>query len=228
MARRKVCNCTNMADVTIIYYTSNREKPEYEQMIRDDITRQAWKYQIPIISVSQKPIDFGTNICVGDVGLSDYNIYRQMQIGCLAAKTKYVATAEADCMYPPHGYFNFNPPEGWTAGHYCNVYILWKGSHIFHQKAFSLCGLFANREFLLGRFKRSLDDVKWRPGYKPNHPLFHKWHDWTPFKDEIPIINMKTGEGMRSWSGTDTESDPVTELPYWGKATEMEKQIWKI
>lgn len=216
-----------MSDVTIIYYTSNREKPEFEQMIRDRLAKQAKDLGIPIISVSQKPINLGYNISVGDVGLSDYNIYRQMQIGCLTAKTKYVCTAEADCLYPPTGYFDFEPPNPDTAYHYTNLYILWKGSHIFNQKAFSLCGLFSNREYLLSRFPRSIDNhVEWRPNFKPHHPLFHKWKDWTPFQSNIPIINIKTGDGMRMISGVNTEGRPVKSLPHWGQATALEKKIW--
>lgn len=215
-----------MDDLTILYYSSNREKPEFEKQVTDNILRIVGN--TPIISISQKPMNFGDNICVGDVGLSDYNIYRQMQIGCLRAKTKYVCTAEADCFYPPTGYFDFKPPKDWTAGHYTNVYILWKGSHIFHQKAFSLCALYANRDFLLTRFSRSLDTEQWRPGYKPKHPLFHKWKEWTPFKDFIPVINCKTEDGMRQKSGVDTEAHPTKELPYWGFATEMEQRIWKM
>jgi len=216
-----------MENVTVIYYSSCREKPEFEQMIRDRILLTIGK--TPLISVSQKPIDFGQNICVGDVGLSDYNIYRQMQIGCLAAKTKYVCTAEADCIYPPIGYFDFDPPEDWTSGHYTNVYILWKGSHVFRQKAFSLCALYGNREYLLSRFPRSLDpSIQWRPDFKPHHPLFHKWKEWTPFKSEIAVINIKTGDGMRMKSGVGTEGPDKSSLHFWGCAGEMEKDIWKI
>lgn len=215
-----------MNDLTIIYYSSNREKPEFEKQVTDSILRIVG--DTPIISVTQKKMDFGTNICVGDVGLSDYNIYRQMQIGCLAAKTKYVCTAEADCFYPPTGYFDFSPPKDWTAGHYCNMYILWKGSHIFHQKAFSLCALYSNREFLLTRFNRSLDSVEWRPDFKPKHPLFHKWKEWTQFSGVIPVINCKTGDGMRIKSGVGTEGKPQKELIYWGFATEMEHKLWRI
>lgn len=216
-----------MENLTILYYSSNREKTDFESKVTADLLLKA--NGTPIISISHKPMDLGTNICVGDVGLSDYNIYRQMQIGCLAAKTKYVCTAEADCFYPPTGYLDFKPPDNWTAGHYCNVYILWKGSHIYNQKAFSLCGLYAEREFLLSRFNRSLDEnIPWIPDYKPHHPLFHKWNDWTPFKSDIPIINCKTGDGMRIKTGVNTEGCPVTELPYWGSAENMENRLWTI
>jgi len=231
-----------MNNLTVLYYTSNREKPEFEEIIKRKLIEVMG--DIPIISISQKPMDFyglfsnkdnnegveylidHKNIVVGDVGLSDYNIYRQMQIGCLEAKTKYVCTAEADCLYPPTGYFDFKPPDDWTAGHYTNMYILWKGSHIFNQKAFSLCGLYANREFLLSRFSRSLGKKKWRPNYKPQHPLFHKWKEWTPFKSKIPIINCKTPEGMRHKTGVNTEGRPKKVLPYFGSAEKMEKELW--
>jgi len=213
-------------DLTVIYYSSNREKPEFEAKVQERIIKTIG--DTPLISVTHKPTDFGHNICVGDVGLSDYNIYRQMQIACLEAKTKYVCTVEADCLYPPTGYFDFQPGDDWTAGHYTNLYILWQGSHIFNQKAFSLCGLFSNREFLLSRFPRSLkEDRKWWPGHKPQHPLFHKWKDWTPFRSQIPIINCKTPEGMRIKSGVNTEGSPVKELPYWGNAEDLENILFK-
>ena len=214
-------------DLTVIYYSSNREKPDFEEMIQKTILKTIG--DTPLISVSHKPMNFGKNICVGDVGLSDYNIYRQMQIGCLEAKTKYVCTAESDCLYPPTGYFDYSPPENWTAGHYTNMYILWKGSHIFKQKAFSLCALYANREYLLSRFSRSIDEkVQWRPNFKPHHPLFYKYHDWTPFSGIVPVINIKTGDGMRMISGVGTEKGPEQSLPYWGSARTMEQVIWNL
>jgi hypothetical protein len=61
---------------------------------------------LPLLSVSQKPMNFGKNICVGDIGRSHLNIYRQILIGCKEATTKYVAMAEDDILYSePH--FNF-------------------------------------------------------------------------------------------------------------------------
>src|ERR1700687_5200912 len=97
-----------MNDVTIIYYSSNHEKPEFEQRIKDNILRVS--SGLPIISVTQKPIDFGKNIVVGDVGTSGLNMFRQVQIACRAAKTKFVISAEADCLYPPD-YFIFIPKK---------------------------------------------------------------------------------------------------------------------
>lgn len=210
-----------MKNVTVIYYTSNREADNFENKIKDELLETIG--DTPLISISQKPINFGQNICVGDVGTSDHNIYRQMQIGCKKATTKFVCTTEADCLYPPTGYFDFIPPDENTAYHYTNVWILYKGSHIFLKKAFSLCALFSNREYLLARLDRVLRKLPEWSTCKP-HPLFHKYRNWTPFTNNLPVINIKTKNGMRWFTGT--EGIEAKELPHWGLATKMEEKLW--
>lgn len=212
-----------MKDVTVIYYTSNREKEDFEGKIRNNLLKVIG--DTPLISVSQKPIDFGTNICVGDVGTSDHNIYRQMQLGCLKATTKYVATAEADCLYPPTGYFDFKPPDEGAAYHYMNVWILFKGENVFRKKAFSLCALFSNREFLLKRLDRVLHKApQW--SLKKPHPLFHKYRDWTPYVNQLPVVNIKTREGMRWFTGTEDIASAT--LPHWGSAKDLSNKLWQM
>lgn len=123
-----------MRDTTVIYYTSNREKENFENKIKGRLLGSIG--DTPLVSVSQKPIDFGENICVGDVGTSDHNIYRQLQMGCMRATTKYVCTAEADCLYPPSGYFDFSPPDENAAYHYTNVWILYRDRIFLKRKLF--------------------------------------------------------------------------------------------
>lgn len=210
-------------DLTVLYYTSNKENENFEKKIQENLLSVIG--DTSLISVSQKPINFGKNISVGDVGTSDHNIYRQMQIGALEAKTKYIATAEADCLYPPHGYFDFNPPDEKGAYHYTNVWILFKGFPVFKKKAFSLCGLFINREYLLERLDRVLHKRPQWSDKKP-HPLFHKYNGWAPYTNELPIVNIKTKDGMRWHTGTENiESDT---LPYWGSANKLQKRLWQI
>ena len=50
-------------DVTILYLTANLEQPYFAENIRQNILKH--KGDIPIVSVSQEPLDFGKNICVG-------------------------------------------------------------------------------------------------------------------------------------------------------------------
>jgi len=92
-----------MKDLTLLYYTANTIEdvvpngPVADNIRRDllDVTGN----QIPIISVSQKPIDFGENICVGTVGRSLYNCYKQIFLGAKKVKTKYIACCEDDALY---------------------------------------------------------------------------------------------------------------------------------
>lgn len=210
-----------MKNLTVIYYTSNKEKEIFEGKIRKSLLETIGN--LPLISVSQKPIDFGENICVGDVGTSDHNIYRQMQMAVLKAKTKFVCTAEADCLYPPKGYFDFSPPDEEAAYHYTNVWIMYKGYPVFRKKAYSLCALFVNREYLLTRLHRVLNK---RPQWstKKPHPLFHKYQGWTPFTNDLPIINLKTRDGMRWFTGT--EELNKEKLPHWGSAAKLQEKLW--
>ena len=97
-------------DITIIYYTSNY-LDDHNPWFLENTKKQLLKAigDKPMVIVSQKPTMFGpnsTNVCVGDIGRSHFNIYWQILQGAKAAKTKFVAMAEDDILYSePH--FNF-------------------------------------------------------------------------------------------------------------------------
>lgn len=217
-------------DLTVIYYTSNREKEEFEKKIRDRLLKTINK--IPLISVSQKPLEgFGTNICVGNVGISEFNLYKQLYIGCKSAKTKFIATAEADCLYPPTGYFDFVPEDELGAYFYTNLYIMWKGYRGFRQKSLSLCAMFVNREEILKRLEGCLGhytrDNRWRPDLKKApFTLFHRRKGMKFFNNDYPCINIKTGDGTR-WR-TQSSKIVVEEIPFWGKADGLQKELFNL
>ena len=95
-------------NTTVIYYTANRITDFFHINIRRKLLDLC--DGIPIISVSHKPIDLGFNICVGDIGCSAYNVYKQILIGAKEAKTKYVACCEDDCLYNRE-HLTFEPEE---------------------------------------------------------------------------------------------------------------------
>ena len=64
-----------MAETTVIYYTDNSIDEKLMKFCQKNILEAAQGK--PIISVSQKPIDFGENICVGEIGRSHLNLYKQ-------------------------------------------------------------------------------------------------------------------------------------------------------
>ena len=107
-------------NLTIVYYTSNYlddKKPAFLEATRKQlvsVTRGC-----PIITVSQKPMTFGTNICVGNIGRSHLNLYKQILIGCQAATTKYVALAEDDVLYSTNHFFDHVPSPRTFAYNMC-------------------------------------------------------------------------------------------------------------
>lgn len=96
--------------VTIIYYTSNRldeVKPNFLNSTKKYLLEAIG--DLPMVIVSQKPTLFGNNsvnVCIGDIGRSHLNIYRQMLIGAKEAKTEYIAMAEDDIYYSYEHFHN--------------------------------------------------------------------------------------------------------------------------
>lgn len=201
-------------ETTIIYYTSNREDVKFESKIIDLLMSCAGDRRI--ISISQKPINLGHNICIGNIGESDYNIYRQILIGCILAKTPLIATAEADCIYPAVGYFDYVPEKVDWAYRFDNVWILNKGSRYYRKKRCSLCATVAGRQYMIDMIVRRFH----RPSVKD---IFYKDHGWSFFHGDYPVVNMKTGNGMRKLTKVGREK--TERLPYFGLARGVSKAL---
>lgn len=110
----------NDLDLTIIYYTCNyldTKNPYFLENTRKQLLKAT--EGLPIISVSQLPITFGKNICVGNIGRSHLNIYRQILTGCKAATTEWVAMAEDDILYSQqHFHFKYWVKDEFLHGDY--------------------------------------------------------------------------------------------------------------
>lgn len=144
-----------MKDLTIIYYTANLINDFFAENVRNGII-EVTNGDVPIISISQKPIDFGRNICCPDMVPSIYNIYKQILIGSIEAKTKYVACAEDDCIYVPE-HFQFRPPDDTFCYNTNNIMIDYRVGYIYKERM-NMCMCVANRELMVDtltkRFKK--------------------------------------------------------------------------
>lgn len=223
------------ANATIIYYSSNHEKPEFEQRVCDNLVQVSGG--LPIISVTQKPINLGRNICVGDVGASGYNMFRQVQMALREATTRFVISAEADCLYPPD-YFTFIPDRDDICYRNKNLYVMPQHRSFFFKKEEGAShAQIVNREFYL----KSLDwlfNVKPSPQWSIEEKNFPKershqkqedvfWRDKIIFYETVnPIVQIKTSQSMRNY----TNSDRIArkELPYWGKGRDFRKKYYDI
>lgn len=210
---------------TVLYYTSNREEPEFEQKIVDTLLENCG--DLPIVSVSQKPMDLGTNVCVGDVGHSYLNLYRQQLIGAKEAKTEYLVFAEADFLYPPE-YFELDP-DGKDCCFYGDIWVLFSYRvRNFRKKSMSHGAQIVKRDYLINRLEKGLKGLpKWYDGHPVpwKSPRQRKLVCLPPGEThvgKIPCISFKTGDGMRKW--TNVEKVKSSKLPYWGSVDEVRKK----
>jgi len=225
-----------MGDLTIIYYTSNREDSKFEKRIQETLLKNCGN--LPIVSVSHKPISLGKNIVVGEVGVSGFNMFRQVQIACQEAKTPFVISAEADCCYPPD-YFTFAPrttpffekPLENMCYRNTNLYVM--GDHRdywFYKKEGATHAQIVGREFYL----KTLDKLfTGAPQWSPEEKNFPKErHRKEDVFDEIiyyrtpnPVFQIKTHRSMRYY--TSSERVPIYDLPYWGNGKKIRNHYLK-
>jgi hypothetical protein len=185
-------------DLTAIYYTAHQEDPRTEEAVREQHLQSAGG--IPIISVTQKPLDFGRNICVGtEVGISDLNAFRQYQIGVMEAKTKYVCPIEADVVYPPE-YFQVVPESDDSMQMVLPMWVLCA----MRGKVRNFCRksrrgsescLVADRDYVLAVFRDMLDDC---PEWSDGHPFKHMYSVCKRRTTHIanPVVTFKTDYNM--------------------------------
>lgn len=222
-----------MNDITIIYYSSNHEKPEFEERIRANILNVCG--DLPIICVTHKPIDFGKNIVVGDVGASGFNMFRQVQIACRTATTRFVLSAEADCLYPPD-YFTFMPERDDMCYRNKNLYVMPQHRPYFWKKEEGAThAQIVGREFYLKTLDRLFTGAPDWSVEEKNFPKerTHKKQEDVFTKSEIefyetinPVIQIKTSQSMRHYTNSDRVSR--AELPYWGSGHDFRKKFYDI
>ena len=209
-------------DTTILYYSSNREKPDFEKRIINSLLEVSG--DLPIISVTQQPLNLGHNICVGDVGASGFNLFRQILIGLKEVKTKFVVSAEADSIYPA-GYFNYTPARDDVCYRATKIYIMPDArDYFFHKAEGTTVGQIVGRDFYLDTLEKLFFGApEWSVAEK-NFPKerLHQEDIFTSverFSPPAPIISFKTHRGLRYY--THSERTPILELPYWGSGKEL-------
>lgn len=216
-----------MRDLTVIYYTSQRECPEFEARIRSALLESA--AGLPLISVSQQPLDLGENIVVGDVGASSQNAWRQFLIGATAAKTEFVCTAESDFLYPAQ-YFAFRPPRRDTLYLARPLYTVtaMRGKVCIYRpkKLGSFGACVASREKLIQAVSEVLAPLSdWGDVDERQHHFNDIYHTIRRsfFHLEIPVLSFQTDNGMHR--GGPHYAGSVRELPHWGTSQLLRRKF---
>lgn len=211
---------SSFGNKTIIYYTANREDSAFEQKVIDDMLSKVG--DMPIISISQKPMNLGQNICIGDVGFSYLNERKQILMATKLATTDYIITTESDFLYPPE-YFNFKP-SGDNIYRWENIWIMWlkdrKRQNFYHKTATSDGAQIVKREFLIALLEKYLQPYpKWYEKNDREHDPRHSPYHHVPYTlihGENPCISIKSNFGLTYLTGVDKTPESTREnLPYW-------------
>lgn len=205
-------------DLTICYYSANQESPVFEQKIIDNLIKQAG--DIPIISVTRKPLRLGKNICIGEQSICYINSFRQLLVGLEEAKTEFCIAAESDCLYPPE-YFQFTPPTNDNVYRYTNLWVHFDGRDRFWKKSCVEAAQMCDRLHWIKSIKKVLAGHDgWNPAPNKDLPLIFTTRDKYSWTGKNPVLYFKTHNGINFKTGYDQEGS-VKELPYWGTAEEV-------
>lgn len=207
--------------VGIIYYSSNREDPAFEEKIMADIKQNS--NGLPIVSVTQKPVDMGRNVCVGDVGHSVINSFRQVLIAASESKTDYIIFTESDFIYGPE-YFRFEP-KGDDLYRFDNIWCFYGKSHLYYRIPWSCGAQIAKREFIIAELRKYLEGINSWTMDKPSKKDYNGVSG-TMVHNEVPFLSYKSGRGLSTIAGTKIES--VTYLEPWGKTKDIKRKFGLI
>lgn len=221
-------------DLTLLYYSSNALAENVAANFRNELIK-ATKGVFPIVSVTQEPVDLGKNICLGEIGQSYYNLYRQMYAGIKEVKTKYVALTEDDSLYNME-HFSVRPSSDDVIA--CNKNIYFLDKDIFwtkdHAGGFAFIAATALvRDVLDKRFEKFPEEPMPRSDHK------RKWleigHESPLGLKDRPIEYFKTKEPLITlcyWDATsgypkrrESNSVVVKSLERWGDAGELRKRL---
>jgi hypothetical protein len=226
---------------TIVYFTDNCLTEPLASKCREILLRSAWG--IPIISVSQQPIDVGRNICVGDIGRSHLSLFKQLALGIEAAATPVVVIAEHDCLYTPE-HLNWEPPQ-LDVFYYNNNqwFAQWGGPHhgsYTHLRRRVLSQLIVGRDTALRAIRERVELLEagytlvkgaagaCEPGCMDgeafvrdpmNKDLGKDPTRWKAerFSTHWPNLDIRHGQ---NFSGRRHGKEECYTLPYWGRLTD--------
>jgi len=218
--------------LTIIFYTANHISDYFMGNVIKQLKKSAG--DIPIISVSQKPMRLGDNYCIGDIGRSVFNIYTQVLMGAQKAKTKYIATTEDDVLYPPE-HFDYRPKDDVFAYDTAKWGIYtWSKPPIFsYKERRNMTSLICNRKALIRtleeRFVKypnpnNIDTRVWgEPGRYEKHLGITEVKS-ERFEANVPHIMFSTQKAL-SWEGLGNRKKHgvirAYDIPFWGRADDI-------
>lgn len=183
----------------IVYYTDNRIDERILKWGQDQIK----KSNLPIVSVSLKPLEFGKNIVL-DMERGYITMFKQILTGLKALDTDVVFLCEHDVLYH-ESHFDFNPIRDDVYYYNMNSWITRTSDGFavkYDQK--SLSGLCADRKFLIKHFEKRIkicEEVGFSRamGFEPGtHKRKERVDDFKAegYLSEYPNIDIKHSKNL--------------------------------
>lgn len=139
----------------IIYYTDNQLDPRILQMVQDQLN----SVQLPIVSASLQPINFGQNIHLPlERGVN--TMFRQILAALEASTAEIIFMCEHDVLYH-HSHFNFTPTKKGVFYFNTNVWKVDKtGRALKVADCRQVSGMCAYRQTLLDFYREKVKETK--------------------------------------------------------------------
>lgn len=223
-----------MSELTAIFYTANKINESFAVKVRQQLVKALGGS--PIISVSHKKMNFGKNLVV-NLPHSHLSIYRQALIGSKLASTRFIALCEDDILYSPE-HFKYRPNKGKFAYNVGAWNLQTWGEPVFSQKLggrINLNGLICERELFIEameeRFAKWPDESKielgnWAEPGKYEKNLGVTIRDIDKFYTNPPniVFSHETALSFQNLGKRKKLGEiRATEIPIWGKASEIIK-----
>lgn len=220
-----------MTDATVLYYSASRLPERFAQAVLESL---AWHVgDCPVITVTQRPLDYHDwpNLCVGDLGVSVQNVYRQILIGAEAARTEYVVCCEDDTLYPRE-HFAYRPKPGVFAYNLNRWHLDPTDPPVYRwRNRTGMCACVCHRQDLIDTLEaRFAADPGCRYPKTWGEPGKYEWKFGIPkveretFRTEQPVIHVNHGGlgGVRLRVKTDVVSPT---LPGWPSAAKLWEEL---
>lgn len=196
----------------IIYYTDSN----LEEKIANACRKHLLLSGLPIISVSLKPLNFGTNICLFSNKPGYKSMVEQIISGLEASKADVVYFCEHDVIYHP-SHFEFTPENEKTFYYNRNN---WRWQYpdnklVTFDELISLSQLAVYRKTALKHFKKRWSSMEragytkkdeknpryarlwgYEPGVKPLRRGGYNKEPWEIFWSQHPNIDIRTGKSF--------------------------------
>jgi hypothetical protein len=220
---------------TLLYYSANLIPETFAVSIRNRIQEQSDRLGMPIISVTHKPIDFGKNICVGELKPCPYNVYKQILIGTRIVDTDTIVCVEDDTLYTDE-HLSFIPLNDETFFYNSTRLLVERRRYVKKGNRTLMSQCVVSTKLMLETLERRYEKyphmdfhaVKWfcEPGRYEFKALKLPQPIREYFTTEFPSLTFSHRNNMGGVRKVFEDDGKFEEIPYWGNARELWEKVY--